>query len=247
YFKEHAVDIIINCAAYTAVDKAESEQQLADQVNHLAVRQLANTALAQQAKLIHISTDYVFSGKHFKPYEETDAVDPQSIYGLSKLKGEQALSQIMPINAMIIRTSWVFSEFGHNFVKTMLRLSEQREELNVIYDQVGTPTYAGDLAQAILRIIKNNTFSQTNLKTDIYHYTNEGVCSWYDFACSVFEISHKKCLVKPIETKEYPTPAKRPNYSLLNKSKIKQTYGINIPYWKDSLKQCLNKIQDSKA
>ena len=153
----------------------------------------------------------------------------------------------MPVNAMIIRTSWVFSEFGHNFVKTMLRLSEQREELNVIYDQVGTPTYAGDLAQAILRIIKNNTFSQTNLKTDIYHYTNEGVCSWYDFACSVFEISHKKCLVKPIETKEYPTPAKRPNYSLLNKSKIKQTYGINIPYWKDSLKQCLNKIQDSKA
>ena len=247
YFKEHAVDIIINCAAYTAVDKAESEQRLADQVNHLAVKQLANTALAQQAKLIHISTDYVFSGKHFKPYEETDAVDPQSIYGLSKLKGEQALSQIMPVNAMIIRTSWVFSEFGHNFVKTMLRLSEQREELNVIYDQVGTPTYAGDLAQAILRIIKNNTFSQTNLKTDIYHYTNEGVCSWYDFACSVFEISHKKCLVKPIETKEYPTPAKRPNYSLLNKSKIKQTYGINIPYWKDSLKQCLNKIQDSKA
>lgn len=246
YFNEHTFDLMINCAAYTAVDKAESDKELADQVNHLAVKQLANVALVQKAKLIHISTDYVFSGKNFKPYEETDEVDPQSIYGLTKLKGEQALSRIMPVNAMIIRTSWVFSEFGNNFVKTMLRLSQQRDELNVIYDQVGSPTYAGDLAQAILLIIKNDTFSQTNVETDIYHYTNEGVCSWYDFAKNVFEISQKRCVVSPIESREYPTPAKRPHYSLLNKSKIKQAYGINIPYWKDSLKHCFKKIQESK-
>lgn len=247
FFQQNQFDLIINCAAHTAVDNAESEPELADAINHLATKQLAETARHHGAKLIHISTDYVFNGQHFKPYIETDDVDPQGVYGLTKLKGEQALMQFMASNALIIRTSWVYSEFGSNFVKTMLRLGRERGSLNVIFDQVGTPTYAYDLAQAIMHIVTSKAFNQATFKSDIFHYSNEGVCSWYDFAKAIFELSDVECDVNPIETKDYPTPAKRPHYSLLNKAKIKQTYNLTIPYWKDSLKQCLTALQEQAS
>lgn len=242
YFQQNKFDLIINCAAYTAVDKAESEPELADQINHLAVKQLAEIAKIHDTKLIHISTDYVFNGQLYRPYIETDSVDPQNIYGQSKLQGEQALLVTLPNNGLIIRTSWVYSQFGNNFVKTMLKLGQQRDSLNVIYDQVGTPTYAGDLAQTIMLIVTSETFEQTSFATEIYHYSNEGVCSWYDFAKTIFECSAINCKTYAIETKNYPTPAIRPHYSLLNKAKIKQQYALTIPYWKDSLQQCLNQI-----
>ncbi len=234
-----AFDIIINCAAYTAVDKAESEPELADAINHLAVEQLAQICNQRRATLIHISTDYVFDGKNYNPYIETDPVDPQGVYGITKLKGEQAMQAVNPKGA-IIRTSWVYSEFGNNFVKTMLRLGAERDSLNVIYDQVGSPTYATDLAQAILALLSQP--EQLN-QTQVYHYSNEGVCSWYDFAKAIFEMSGTRCKVNPIETKDYPTPAKRPHYSLMNKAKIKQDYLITIPYWRDSLKIALNCLE----
>jgi len=234
-----AFDIIINCAAYTAVDKAESEPELADAINHLAVEQLAQICNQRRATLIHISTDYVFDGKNYNPYIETDPVDPQGVYGITKLKGEQAMQAVNPKGA-IIRTSWVYSEFGNKFVKTMLRLGAERDSLNVIYDQVGSPTYATDLAQAILALLSQP--EQLN-QTQVYHYSNEGVCSWYDFAKAIFEMSGTRCKVNPIETKDYPTPAKRPHYSLMNKAKIKQDYLITIPYWRDSLKIALNCLE----
>ncbi len=243
FFQGKRFDLIINCAAYTAVDKAESEAELADQINHLAVQQLAEIAKQQHAKLIHISTDYVFNGQQCRPYIEMDDVEPQGVYGLTKLKGEQAVSKIMAANALIIRTSWVYSEFGNNFVKTMLRLASDRDSLSVIFDQVGTPTYATDLAKTIMTIIQNEAFQQ-EFSSDIVHYSNEGVCSWYDFAKTIFELSGIECDVSPIETKDYPTPATRPHYSLLNKAKIKQGYDVETPYWKDSLQQCLKALQE---
>ncbi|MBL1320540.1 MAG: dTDP-4-dehydrorhamnose reductase [Methylophaga sp.] len=244
YFQQNSFDLIINCAAHTAVDKAESESELADTINHLAVEQLAEIAKQQQAKLIHISTDYVFNGQQYRPYIETDDVAPQGVYGLTKLKGEQAVLRIMENNALILRTSWVYSEFGNNFVKTMLRLANDRDSLNVIFDQVGTPTYATDLAQAIMTIVQNEAFQQ-NFSSELVHYSNEGVCSWYDFAKTIFELSGITCDVSPIETKDYPTPATRPHYSLLNKAKIKQRYDLTIPYWKDSLQHCLSVLQEN--
>jgi len=245
FFEAKTFDLIINCAAHTAVDQAESEPELADQINHLAVKKLAKIASNRHARFIHISTDYVFNGENFKPYIESDKVAPQGEYGFSKLRGEQAIESLMPNNAIIIRTSWVYSEFGSNFVKTMLKLAGQRDELNVIYDQVGTPTYAGDLAKAILHMVESEVFNQAEFETAIYHYSNEGVCSWYDFATAVFELSGIDCSVRPIETKDYPTPAKRPHYSVLNKAKIKQTYTMPIPYWKDALQRCLLALQDN--
>jgi dTDP-4-dehydrorhamnose reductase len=239
FFHSHHYDVILNCAAYTAVDKAEAEPELAEQINHLAVKQLAHIAKEQESTLIHISTDYVFNGQSYRPYIETDNVDPENVYGRTKLAGEQAVCSILDVNGFIIRTSWVYSEFGNNFVKTMLRLGHEIDSLNVIFDQVGTPTYAGDLAQAIMTIVKSTNKIKENHRTEIYHYSNEGVCSWYDFAKSIFEITNEACGVSPIETKDYPTPAKRPHYSLLNKSKIKQAYALDIPYWHDSLRQCL--------
>jgi len=244
YFENNTVDLIINCAAHTAVDKAESEPELVEQLNHLAVKQLAQIALKKNAKLIHLSTDYVFAGTNHRPYTESDVVAPQGVYGLSKLKGEQAVQQTMLNNAIIIRTSWVYSEFGSNFVKTMLRLGQQKDELGVIYDQVGTPTYAGDLALVIMQIAQSSPFKQPVFGTNVYHYSHEGVCSWYDFAIAIFELSGVMCFVKPIETKDYQTPATRPHYSVLNKAKIKQTYAINIPYWKEALQRCLHALQE---
>ncbi|MDD5267272.1 MAG: dTDP-4-dehydrorhamnose reductase [Methylococcales bacterium] len=242
WFHDKPFDVIINCAAYTAVDKAESEQDLARTINATAAGTLAAIAKEKNSSLIHISTDYVFDGKNFKPYRETDPTNPQGIYGLTKLEGEQAVLAINPAKSLIIRTSWVYSSFGNNFVKTMLRLGKEREELGVIFDQVGSPTSARDLAQAILSIVQHPKLG-TQKDTEIYHFSNEGVCSWYDFAKTIFELSAIPCLVKPIETKDYPTPAKRPHYSLLNKAKIKETFGITIPYWKDSLQNCLDVLK----
>jgi len=245
YFEKNKFDLIINCAAYTAVDKAEEQQELADAINHLAVKQLAEISQKNNSVLIHISTDYVFDGTNYRPYIENDPINPQNTYGLTKLKGEQAI-QKTACNAIIIRTSWVYSEYGNNFVKTMLRLGADRDQLNVIFDQIGTPTYAVDLATSILTIadsLNNNQSDFQQEKLALYHFSNEGVCSWYDFAKAIFEHSNTQCEVFPIETKDYPTPAKRPQYSVLNKAKIKQKYQLNIPYWKDSLQICLNKLQ----
>ncbi len=241
YFKEKAFAVIINCAAYTAVDKAESEPELADQINHLAVKQLAEIAKQQECVLIHISTDYVFNGQNYKPYIETDETDPQSVYGDTKLKGELAIKVINP-KGCILRTSWVYSEFGNNFVKTMQKLGSERDQLNVIFDQIGTPTYAGDLANTILKIVSHDTPDAEN---ETYHFSNEGVCSWYDFAKAIFEGSDVECAVNPIETKDYPTPAIRPHYSLMNKAKIKVDLNLTIPYWKDSLKLCIQRLQET--
>ena len=243
FFEDQTFDIIINCAAHTAVDKAESEPELANQINHLAVQKLADIAKQKNTKLIHISTDYVFNGKQYRPYLETDSIEPQGVYGQTKLGGEQAIQNTLKNNAIIIRTSWVYSEYGNNFVKTMLKFGQVRDSLNVIYDQVGTPTYAKDLAKAIMCIIQGRAFKQVDFKTSILHFSNEGVCSWYDLAKMIFELANIQCQVNAIETKDYPTPAKRPHYSVLNKAKIKQTYNLAIPYWKDSLKQCLTALQ----
>lgn len=240
YFSNKSVDIIVNCAAYTAVDQAESEPELAHLINHLAVRQLAQIAKDKNAALVHISSDYVFSGHNYRPYQETDAVSPQSVYGRTKWQGEQAIQKINP-KGCIIRTSWLYSEFGSNFVKTMLKLGKERSQLGIIFDQVGTPTYAGDLAKAIIEIMKTR-FLFENIN-QIFHFSSEGVCSWYDLAKKVFEICQIKCEVTPIETKDYATPAKRPYYSLMNKAKIKDQFGLQIPHWCESLKTCIQMLE----
>ena len=234
-------DIIINCAAYTQVDKAEQEVELANQINHLAVKQLASTASKQQARLIHISTDYVFDGeKSDKPYIETDKTNPINVYGKTKLAGEKSLQEIMPTNAFIIRTSWLYSEYGNNFVKTMLRLGKERDEINVVSDQIGSPTYATDLADTILEIIKNKDYQDKKQSTEIYHYSNEGEISWYDFTKEIFKIAKIDCKVSPITTEQYPTPAKRPKNTLMNKGKIAEIFDINIVSWRSSLTKLLS-------
>ena len=238
--EENVIDVIINCAAYTAVDKAESEELNAESVNSLGVQNLVS-ALKGKGKLIHISTDYVFNGKSHEPYKEEHHVDAIGVYGKTKLLGEEYILT-SEVESIIIRTSWVYSSFGSNFVKTMMRLGKERDELNVIFDQVGSPTYARDLALVCLDSIDKD-FSNLS---KIYHYSNEGVASWYDFAKAIMEISGVDCDVYPIETKDYPTPAKRPNYSLLNKSKIKKEFNITIPYWRDSLKDCIKKIEQNQ-
>ena len=233
------INVIINCAAYTAVDKAESDIENADLINRKAVKKLSIIAKELNIKLIHISTDYVFDGKNFKPYVEEYKTNPQSVYGKSKLDGENEMINVNPLNSIIIRTSWVYSYYGNNFVKTMLRLGKEKEELGVIFDQVGTPTYAKHLALTILNIIPQIE----NSKVEIYNYSNEGVLSWYDFAKQIMELANLNCKVNPIETFQYPTPARRPHYSLLNKSKIKSKYNIEIPYYKDGLIDCLKRLE----
>jgi dTDP-4-dehydrorhamnose reductase len=243
FFSNQQFDVIINCAAYTAVDKAETETELATLINKNAVETLAQIAKEQATILIHISTDYVFNGENFKPYLETDTTCPQSVYGQTKLKGEQAIQAINPLG-LIIRTSWVYSEYGNNFLKTMLKLGQERDELSVIFDQIGTPTYASDLAKAILDIVSDPSLKQQHSNFRLFHYSNEGVCSWYDFAKAIFELSTIDCQLNAIETKDYPTAATRPHYSLLNKVKIKQDFNLQIPYWKDALQHCLNKLNN---
>ena len=244
YFDNNNFDVIINCGAYTAVDKAEEEQELANQVNHLAVKQLAGIAKEQKARLIHISTDYVFNGESDKPYIETSETNPINVYGKSKLAGEKALQAVMPMNAVIIRTSWVYSEYGNNFVKTMLRLGKERDELNVVSDQIGSPTYATDLAGAILEIIKNKEFREEDQATQIYHYSNEGEISWHDFAKEIFKIAKTNCKVNPITTQQYPTPAKRPKNTLMNKNKIIEKFGVKNANWKEPLNTCITTLKE---
>ncbi len=230
----------INCAAYTAVDKAEQEQGLAFKVNSVNVEQLALFCKHNNIKLIHISTDYVYHSTHNQPYIETNETNPKGIYAKSKLEGELASLKNLE-NVMIIRTSWVYSSYGHNFVKSMIRLGTEREQLRIVYDQIGSPTYAKDLASFLLDTISKIETGEIEEKksSGIFHYSNEGVCSWYDFAKAIFELTKIECIVHPILSEDYPTPAKRPHFSLLDKEKIKQTFNITIPYWKDSLKSCL--------
>jgi dTDP-4-dehydrorhamnose reductase len=246
YFDNNKFDIIINCAAYTQVDRAEQEAELANQINNLAVKQLASIASNQRAKLLHISTDYVFDGESGKPYTETDTLNPINAYGRTKLAGEKALQTVMPMNAIIIRTSWVYSEYGNNFVSTMLRLGRERDELSVINDQMGSPTYAADLADAILEIIRHNKFRDEGQTTQIYHYSGEGEISWYEFAKEIFKISRIDCKVNPIATKQYPTPAKRPRNTLMKKDKIVKVFNIKISNWKSSLNTCMTILKQQQ-
>lgn len=241
YCEYNKPDFIVNCAAYTAVDIAETEVESAKLINISIPKHIGRVAKATNAKVIHISTDYVFDGTSYLPYVEDDLVGPNSVYGKTKLNGEIALIK-EESKSIIIRTSWLYSSFGKNFVKTMLKLGSERDKLSVISDQIGTPTYARDLAQAIIDIIKQ---SENNWQAGIYHYSNEGVASWYDFAKQIHELGRINCIVYPIATEDYPTPAKRPSYSVLNKSKIKNTFGISIPYWRDSLKTCIDILENN--
>lgn len=244
YFKEHRPAFCINAAAYTAVDKAETDKEMAFSVNRDAVGNLAMSGKIYGTKLVHISTDYVFDGTSSHPYKETSPAKPQNTYGESKLQGEQIAEQNDP-SSMIIRTAWVYSEYGNNFVKTMIRLMKEREKINVVSDQVGAPTYAGDLAAAILDIVARSYVSSQTWIPGIYHYSNKGQISWYDFACTIKELTGSSCQVSPIPTTEYPTPAKRPSFSLLDTYKISKTFNLNIPEWRDSLEVCLAKMNVS--
>lgn len=237
--KDNQVDFVLNCAAYTAVEKAEEDEALCRRINAFAVGVLGKAAHEAGAKMIHVSTDYVFSGTSYRPYVETDVTCPISAYGRTKLAGEEILQEVCP-DAVIIRTAWLYSEFGSNFVKTVLRLGKERDQLGFVFDQIGTPTYAGDLAAAILAVV---TADERNaFVPGIYHFSNEGVCSWYDFTVKILQIAGIDCRVLPIETKDYPTKAVRPPYSVLNKKKIKTTYGITIPHWEESLRLCMEKL-----
>lgn len=229
------INVIINCAAYTAVDKAESEPELANAINHLAVANFAQIAKDNNIKLMHISTDYVFDGTNYKPYVETDVPNPQSVYGKTKLDGELAMQTISPSNSVIIRTSWVYSRFGSNFVKTMLHLAKERDEISVVADQIGSPTNAADLAQIILQMLPQIE----NKTVEVYHYTNEGICSWAEFASEVFKLLNIQCRVNQITTAEYLTKAKRPAYSVMETRKIKRVYDVTIPMWEVSLENML--------
>ena len=237
FVKEHHINTIINCAAYTAVDKAEDDLEMATKINVLGPENLAKTG----CKVIHVSTDYVFDGLGHKPYTPTDETQPISVYGKTKRAGELAVLENAS-SAIIIRTAWLYSPYGNNFVKTMQRLGAEKESLNVVADQVGSPTYAGDLAKAITEIIPQVKEGQKG----VYHFTNEGVCSWYDFARKIMELSGLKCTVNPIPSSAYPTKATRPFYSVLSKESIKQDFGIKIAHWENGLKRCLNEMEKMK-
>lgn len=234
YFNNHSIDVCVNCAAYTAVDKAESEMDQAFAVNGVATGNLAALCKEKNSLFIHISTDYVFDGSATTPYKEDHPVQPIGVYGASKLKGEELALQ-NNTQSIIIRTSWVYSSFGNNFVKTMLRLMKERESINVVDDQRGCPTYAADLAKAIMDII-----SGTTVNPGIYNFSNHGIITWYQFAVAIKELSGSKCVVNPIPSSQYPTPAKRPAYSVLDTTKIRDTFNVVIPEWKESLHQCLS-------
>ena len=237
FVKANNIHVIVNCAAYTAVDNAEDNVELCTKLNADAVGYLAKAAEANGAEFIQISTDYVFDGTAHIPYQETEPTCPNSVYGKTKLAGEQnALS--LCSRSMVIRTAWLYSTFGNNFVKTMIRLGKERDTLGVIFDQIGTPTYARDLARAIFAAIRQG------VTPGIYHFSNEGVCSWYDFTKAIHRLAGiTTCSVKPLHTSEYPTKAKRPHYSVLDKTKIKETYHIEIPYWMDSLQSCIAELE----
>lgn len=238
YFSAQQIDACINCAAYTAVDKAEGDEDNAFLLNFQAVLGLAEICAQHNAQLLHISTDYVFSGKQNVPYTEEDDTDPQSIYGASKVRGEAAAAGYNP-DTIIIRTSWLYSEYAVNFANRMQELMQEKQELNIVFDQTGTPTYAGDLAKVILDILQYKAENQEAAIGGVYHYSNEGVTSWYDFAVTIKEITGATTAIYPVTSDKYKTVAQRPAYSVLNKEKIKSTFGITIPYWRDSLAKCL--------
>jgi len=242
YFNNNSFDIIINCAAYTAVDKAEKEVELANYINHLAISKIAEISNKQKVKLIHISTDYIFDGVSEKAYLESDDPSPLNIYGKSKLAGEVAVCASMQKNAIIIRTSGLYSEYSNNFVNTILRKAQKFDELNVVSDQYSSPTNASDLAKAIIQIINHKKFRNHDQLTQIYHYSSYGVCSWFEFAREILELANIDCQVNPIETKDYLTAARRPKYSFLNTDKIVKGFGLEIPFWKDSLKASIDNL-----
>lgn len=230
------ISIIINCAAFTAVDKAESNEELCDLLNHVAPGYLAEAAASVGGTMVHVSTDYVFDGKGCVPYKEEDATNTQTVYGRTKLAGEESVIRSCA-GSMVIRTAWLYSTFGNNFVKTMIRLGKERDTLGVVFDQLGSPTYAHDLAQAIMTAVTEG------IVPGVYHFTNEGACSWYDFTRAIHRLAGvDDCKVSPLHTEEYPTPAQRPHFSVLDKTKIKQTYGIEIRWWEDALKECVSKL-----
>lgn len=240
WFAQNPVHYCINCAAYTAVDKAESDRELAYAINVEGTANLGKACAKRNIPLVHFSTDYVYHSPQNRPYKETDPTEPKSVYAATKLEGEQQLLEIHP-RSIVIRTSWVYSNFGHNFVKTMLRLGQERDQLAVVSDQIGTPTFTVDIAIAIMQILNN--LSKRELTIDqisgVYNFSNEGVCSWYDFALAIFEISGMECEVKPILTEEYPTPASRPPFSVLDKSKFTTAFKLEIPHWRDALGRML--------
>lgn len=241
FIADNHIDGIINCAAYTAVDRAEDDVEKATLLNVTGPANLAAAIEQTGGWLIHISTDYVFDGNHCKPYTEDEPTNPMSIYGKTKQEAEVAVMQLCR-QTMVIRTAWLYSEYGNNFVKTMIRLGREREQLKVVYDQIGTPTYAGDLADAILTIVNKG------INQGLYHFTNEGVISWYDFTKAIHELTGiTTCEVLPIRSEEYPTKAHRPSFSVLDKQKIKATYGICIPYWRDSLQHCIHLLNEKES
>jgi dTDP-4-dehydrorhamnose reductase len=242
YFKDRKFDLIINCAAYTKVDKAELNEKQANLINHLAVKKIAEIAQSNNIKLIHISTDFVFDGFKSQPYLESDTADPLNTYGKTKLAGENAVISIMKFNAIIIRTSWVYSEYGNNFVDTILKLVKKGNELNVVSDQIGTPTYASDLSLAILNIIRSEKFNRNKQESQIYHYSNKGFCNWYDFANEIIKILGSNCILNSIKTEDYLTTAKRPRSTVMSTDKISQEFDLKINYWKDSLEVCMKNL-----
>lgn len=245
FIKEEMPEMVINCAAYTAVDKAETDHEAAYKLNVLAPGYLAYASKQIGAGFIHISTDYVYNGKYYVPYKESDETSPVTVYGKTKLEGEKKCLSEFP-DSVIIRTSWLYSSYGNNFVKKMLQLGKEKISLNVVFDQTGTPTWAADLARAIFKITAIFKDEPDKYLPGIYNFSNEGVISWYDFTKAIFEISGITCNVNPVLSSEFITAAQRPHYSVLNKSKIKATFGIDIPYWKDSLKKCLNIIINTR-
>ncbi len=238
YVSRNDIDTIVNCAAYTAVDRAEEEPDRAELINVRAVENLADVAMREGCLLVHVSTDYVFDGMASEAYTEKSVVSPQTVYGCTKLAGERAIKRSGCL-AIIIRTAWLYSEFGNNFVKTMLRLAKEKGELNVVSDQVGTPTYAADLAAAIVHVLADDCVAE---KTGIYHFSNEGICSWYEFAQEIMRLSGEKCKVNAIAMADYPTKAHRPAYSVLDKTKIKEKFGVSVPEWKEALGRMMKRM-----
>lgn len=236
FIERESIDLVVNCCAYTAVDKAETERELAEQLNHTAPRLLATAMERSGGSMIHLSTDYVFDGRAHRPYRVDDATNPQSVYGRTKLRGEEAVMQACS-RAAVVRTSWLYSAFGNNFVKTMLRLGRERDELGVVTDQIGSPTYAADLAHALWLMMEKG------VQAGVYHYGNEGVASWYDLACAAHRMAGISCAVRPIRTEDYPLPAPRPHYSVLDKSALRKAYQLDIPWWEDSLARCLSVLE----
>jgi dTDP-4-dehydrorhamnose reductase len=242
YFSEHEVDVIINCSAYTKVDQAEKDEHIANKVNHLALTRLAEIANRKNIKLIHISTDYVFDGKKQKPYDEDDETRPINNYGKTKRAGEMALLTALPNNGIILRTSWLYSEFGDNFVKKMLKLGIMESQINVVSDQYSSPTYCADLAKVIINIIKKDIFQKFNNKTQIYHYSNTGFVSWHGFTKKIFELAEINCIINPIKSIDYDRAADIPKNSSLSKDKITKTLNIKIPEWDESLRYCIHAL-----